>query len=532
MKKLFYKKPFFILKGCGTDLPSGKNWKRKGHNFFTKDIQSAFACREFAGKKLKIFFKRKFLIYKKDRRPLAIPENKKLKKFQRGACYFVLSRNRSYLNLKPGLGKTIVAAVICSTLKKRALYLCPPFLASNVLLKFRDWAPELSVKIYDEKKPWECFFCDVLIFPDSRLERKKKLREEIATFLKSFAPVIIVIDEQHRFKAEKSGRTRALNGFIDRRRNPPYVWGLLDLDTTEKVINLSGTPAPNGRPIELWPTLKKQAHEKIDFCDLKSYGKKYCAAYYDGFGLNYDGINRGAFRELMDKVQSDSWKSKKAFMYRVAKSALKLERPIQELVVIGEGLGEKLKKEELNLLKKYSSAQLINQFILSDQGKGDENVKSYQRLLGIEKSKVAAKFLKEECNLKNERVIIFAKHIDVVSELEKRLNKFSPLVISGKIPIKKRDAIIEVFQTEKKPRPLIGNIDCMGLGLDIQKTDRMIFIEWSDVPGINSQGIDRAYRMGRKKGHLLLVQWLVLAQSFDYKRLKSLEKKEKNLELI
>ena len=525
------KNPIKKIKGFPFD-----GWKfTNDDGWYCINAMSALPLREYADEHTENFFKSVMLNHQRWGQALTIPKNKTLLDHQPKAIKFCLSRNRSYLNAKPGLGKTIIASIVAATLftfgKQKGVYLCPPFLTYNVLEELKKWAPKLNCKIMTTQdwKDWEQ--ADLVIIPDSQIERKKMLRVELKLWLEAFAPDYLIIDEAHRYKTDTAGMTRALNGFTDKRRTPSRVKGILDLKSIKKVINMSGTPAPNGRPIELFPLLIKQAPQFIGFSTKEGFGLKYCSAYSNGFGLTYDGVHKKNFARLMNVVQTDDAENKTAFMLRQKKSLLGLKKPMQEIVVLSKDMSIRLRRDETKILKKYSPEDLVKKFIAMKAAVTEEELQlaTYRRMLGIEKATTACEYTNDILNNYKDKVMIFAVHTEVVNVIEDKLSKHNPFIITGRTPQKKRPAIIKEYLKSKK-RPLVGNIDCLGLGHNILGVDRIQFYEWLFTPSKNSQAIDRAYRYGMKK--ILLVEWLALRHSFDHKSLSILDRKENILKLI
>ena len=158
--------------------------------------------------------------------------------YQDIAAKFALSRNRSYLAMAAGTGKTPTAAMIMNGWHEqtscRFVYICPPFLARDVESKINTWSPHLGVEHHREPK----LFGGMMVLPSSLLTRKDTI-EEIEHFIKD-RPSALFVDEAHQFKDDEADRTRALFGHKDRA-------GLVTL--FDRVVCMSGSPMPN-RPLD------------------------------------------------------------------------------------------------------------------------------------------------------------------------------------------------------------------------------------------------------------------------------------------
>jgi len=82
----------------------------------------------------------------------------------------------------------------------------------------------------------------------------------------------------------------------------------------------------------------------------------------------------------------------------------------------------------------------------------------------------------------------------------------------------------------KEARVLIGNIDSMGVGLTLTASRRVIFVEYSCVPGLNEQAEDRVHRITQTEG--VYCQYLVMRGGMDELMLNKVLEKQKDTEAI
>lgn len=114
--------------------------------------------------------------------------------------------------------------------------------------------------------------------------------------------------------------------------------------------------------------------------------------------------------------------------------------------------------------------------------------------------RTAIKTLKQN---KNNKVIIFLHYNDSISTLAKNMSKYNPLVLTGSVPSKKRDDLIEKFnQPNPKYRLLIANPQVGGTGYDLDDKDgnypRTTFISPSFNTTDDIQAIGRTCRATTK----------------------------------
>lgn len=456
--------------------------------------------------------------------PLTVPPEEDLLDHQSPAAKFALERRNSYLGLDPGLGKTIVAAVVAATLGEPVVYICPPFLTRNVEAEFKRWAPSLKVKRLSEYSRVDF---DVLIVPDSMLIREGTF-EEVYFFLKTVKGArpgvkpVVFIDEAHRFKSDEAKRTHALLGKTTRRGKQSI--GLVD--SFERVIYMSGTPMPN-RPIELYPILSKSAPETIDFMSEFDYGKRYCAGYHNGHGWDFLGASNLPL--LAKRVIAPTG----PFMLRMKKSLINLPPKLEEVVVVNDEMRPRLARFDSAIGQAYANVEdLIKARIAADAGKSEDelHIATYRRLLGEQKVVPAVEFISSILDETEESILVFAFHKEVINGLKKRLKKYLPLTITGETPMKERQEIVEKFQKWDHYRLFLGNYLAAGTGFTLTKATRVIFVEYSWVPGDNEQAGDRAHRIGQKEP--VLVQYLVYKDSIDKAVIETLLRKRRNIQHV
>lgn len=410
----------------------------------------------------------------------------------------MLERNASYLAADAGTGKTIMAALAINAEPGRpAVYFCPPFLALNTkyeLEKWNTWNARVAIFGADDRLAHRTTECDILIIPDSMVGRKGSSTQDITKDLyrllldKSEARAKLFVDEAHRYKNYSAKRTKA------------FLWLATFFD---QFALMSGTPMPNGRPMELYPILSKLVPEVISHKGHHTFGLKYCGAFqkeiYPGrFVWDYTGASN---------VDDLFGKMREKFMLRIKKmDVLKELKPrTTEMVIIAEDLPPKIGKLDKKILRDHSPDNAT-----LPEG---EHVMRYLRLLGHEKARLAVPYIKDLLDETDECALVFARHVDVIEYLTKGLAKYKPLVITGSVPKGKRQELVTRFQTKKENRIFILNQEAGGLGLTLTKANLVFQVEPNWVPGINDQATDRADRIGQTR--LVHERYLVFKNSMD-----------------
>lgn len=455
-----------ILRRMGLSLPLGLGqWE-------TTNLKVVVALREYLDDNAKSHLKRKLIKVSPWRDPLPnLKPGLKLRRFQEKIVIpWILSRNFSYLAVDMGLGKTVCAAVASeaehAAWGNKIVYVCPANLTRNVAEEFEKWTA-LTVERLDPKEPkWK--EADVLIVPDSVISRPEVL-EEIKEHVYKCKRPRLYIDEVHRYKEPKSQRSEAL-------------WGITDL--FERVCVMSGTPVPNGRPIELWPIIERMAHQVVGFMSERNYGKRYCAGWFD--------TEEGAWN-FSGASNVIEWRTKlrRHWMLRVKKSDVLKELPpkIQKIIIMGKRPPRMIALEK-KILAKYSPSDLL-------KAECSPHISTYRRELGLLKVPSVIKYVRSLLNdFPGRPVVLFAYHKEVVTKLVEGLDKFKPLYITGSTPNAKRHLIAKQFQNGESDL-FIGNYKAAGVGITLTRGKICLHAEPSFVPGDNDQASDRLHRIGQ-----------------------------------
>lgn len=455
--------------------------------FYTRDIQVASRLNSYADEGAKKVLNR-FLI---DIQPwtggIRYPKGLKPLHFQPGAARFALSRNRSYLALDPGLGKTIVAALIMNGSPDAwFIYICPAFLCLNVEEELTKWTtPRRPIRIYgrDRKLPRGTWIIPNSRLRESRVHHAFKMYRDAAT--RARKRLFLFVDEAHQYSRSQSGRSLFLyEGFL------PEVDG---------ASFMSGSPMRN-RPLDLYPVLHHCAPETIGFMNEFEFGLEYCAGRRNKFGWDFKGASN--VKKLADNVMGK-------FMLRIRDDVLGLDGTKEECLIVGEKMTPALIALDAQILKEHSPEDLMKHITPSP------HVATYRKELGKLTAKAALPYLVSLMEDTEENIIVGVYHKEVMAWLEIALAKYNPVVIDGRTKTDKRVGIAKDWQASREKRLMLLQIDAGGIGLNLTKCDRMPMIEFSWVYEDNRQFYKRADRYGRKGK--VYVQYCVYKNSLGRK---------------
>lgn len=389
---------------------------------------------------------------------------KTLEPFQDIGAQHLASRYRAMLADEPGLGKTVQAIAASerafnadarSSYPWYNLVVCPASVRSGWLKEINECAPEMyamwTIRSYNE------------------------IAANTAAYLKAWDTVII--DESHFCKSVESQRTRAVlgNGGVARRSR--YIWCL------------TGTPVMNGRPVELYPTLKT-LHKPFADMSFARYTQRYCDAQFNGRGMDVKGAsNVDEFAGLL-----------RGFMLRRTKKEVYPDRvePLVRKIPLeldGSDLAKVIEAEDEiggRELRLSSTHEKFSQL-------GDTS--RLLRLLGTAKVRTATDFIEDKLQTV-QKIVVFAHHQEVIRLLQLRFcdRGYRPVVYHGGMSPKAKDAARDQFIDDPATRVFIGNRVAAGVGINgLQRAASMaVIVEPSWVPTETEQMIGRLDRMGQE----------------------------------
>lgn len=113
--------------------------------------------------------------------------------------------------------------------------------------------------------------------------------------------------------------------------------------------------------------------------------------------------------------------------------------------------------------------------------------------------------LKEICETiyeKRERVLVFTQYKEICDFLSQYLEKIfhkKGFVLHGGTPVKKRQEIVEKFNSEDYYPYIVLSVKAAGTGLNLTAANHVIHFDRWWNPAVENQASDRAFRIGQKK---------------------------------
>jgi hypothetical protein len=450
--------------------------------------------------------------------------------FQRAGIAYAMRRPSTLIADEMGLGKTIQAlgVVNADPSVKTVLVVCPATLRLNWRREAERWLVRpMRIHVVEERELPPVDAQMVIVNYEKMIgPRGEALKKDLLA--RSWD--LLVADEAHYMKNDKAQRTICVLG--KRSKDPEKAkQGLVAVSSRR--LFLTGTPILN-KPRELWPLVNAIANDV--FSSWWGFAKRYCGAYEDRFGWNFDGATN--LDELQEKLRG-------SIMVRRLKKDVLTELPAKRRQVIDlavNGAAKIVAKENASFLA--HEQEIVDLQAEADLAHAAGNDAAYKEAVKKLHAKTMVAFnemakMRHETALAKvpkviehvkgmldegvEKVILFAHHHDVVAAFEKEFGDVC-VVLTGETAQDKRTPIVDRFQTDPAVKVFIGSITAAGVGITLTAASNVVFAELDWVPGNVTQAEDRCHRIGQQEQ--VLIQHLVLDGSLDARMAKILVAKQ------
>jgi len=507
--ELYHDSGVYVLR-CSFDdrhiaKDAGFKWDSNQKKWYTHDISTAYQLKQYAVDNLFAEYEKSLEASRSSEvidQHLPVPKNlsylpyqnagiaQAVHRFQKTGCQSIAFFDEQ------GLGKTVESIGVANVMGySKILVICPASLRLNWKNEINKWLlPELNNGV------------NVLLNRNKGLDPAKiNITSYNLTYAlnSSIKPELIIIDECHYLKNPKAHRTIRV---LDKK-----VLG------KSKIIFLSGTPYPNGKPNEAFPILKVCAPEVINNDKYWDFVNKYCEIEKDKYGIKIIGAKNA--EQLNNKLRSSG------FMIRRLKKDVLNELPDKQYKMVVLSPDKPLKA----ILKKEENFD-VDDIIKFGMPKGSA-LPELRREMGLAKIKQSVQYIKDMLDSGTKKVVVFCHHTEVNRVLENHLKDYGAVSIKGDTPLEVRQKNIELFQDENsKIKAIIGNIQAMGVGHTLTQAHDVVMVEQSWVPGENEQAVDRCHRIGQE--NKVLVHYIVVEKSIDAKVLEAATKKAEDIDKL
>ncbi len=411
---------------------------------------------------------------------LVLPSlNISLYDYQIEAFEWAVSKKQSYLALDMGLGKTAIAIAVASALveqeHQKVLIVVPPSLVWNWVSEISKFNPNLKTAVLRGQSVHSLPDADVYIIGNAVLTHwSVALMGEIDA---------IIVDEAHFFK-NASKRTKSLIN----------ISNYLPSDAVK--VLMSGTPAPNGRNMELV--------SQIDFLGSNAWagigGIGHFYQHYapwSGKTVNGRKVGRISTNDLDLKNRMHD-----SFMFRRKRDEV-IDLPTKfRATVTLEGSGpavqdymdvhndliawlESINRDTTGAERAYALVQL-----------------GYLRKhVGRAKTDAIIKHVSEILDNEPGGMFIVAEHVDTMNALTAGLSKYNPCEVRGGMSEGAKKAAVNDFNSGAS-RVMVGQIISAGTGLTltgngVNQNYRGVIAQLPWNPASLKQAEDRLHRISQ-----------------------------------
>jgi SNF2 family DNA or RNA helicase len=421
---------------------------------------------------------------------VACPADKELWPFQKADIEYALARPNTLVADQPGLGKTPVAICFANEIQaKRVLVLCPANIRLQWAKRIREWTTlKWPYSIYPILKSGHG------VHPTANwtiVSYDLARTDAIGSTLAKGHYDLLVLDEAHYLKTIDSRRTRAVFGGGTRE-----VTALASC--ADRVLALTGTPLPN-RPREAYTLSRGLCFDAIDWMSEDAFrarfnpSKRVEVKGQNGMVKYYVDERSGRHAELQNRLRGN-------FMVRHLKRDVMPQLRLPEFDVVD--------MEESGPVKEALKAESllhIDPENLEGVDFVDGHIAAVRRQMGVALAPQISDYVAMVLDGGEEKVVVFAWHIEVLNILETRLAKYGVVRVDGSTGANKKERLVETFRMNPECRVIIGNMLSLGTGTDgLQEVcSHGVVAEPDWVFGNNQQVVDRLDR-GGQKGKVLI----------------------------
>jgi SWI/SNF-related matrix-associated actin-dependent regulator of chromatin subfamily A-like protein 1 len=391
---------------------------------------------------------------------------------------FLLGRRQAILADDMGLGKTRQAIV---ALRHAApdgprLVVCPASLKANWAREIHLVEPDAEVALVPSPRAvtgaarWVVVNYDVLARHADALGR--------------IPWAGIVVDEAHYIKNHKSARSRHVREIA---AASPSRSG-----DRRIVFALTGTPLTN-RPRDLFTLLQLVEHPLGR--SFLSFAKRYCDAYQTEYGWVTDGASN--LEELAVQLHG-------VMLRRTKDQVLALPPKLRGWLPVdvppGTGHDALASVVQLLLRRRGRTVAPEDEAPVPDAQGGDRvqllsHLTRARHQLAVAKVEATRQFVDDALE-QGEKVIVFSCFDEPIATLAKHYGR-AAVVLTGKTPTARRQALVDRFQQDADARVFLANIIAGGTGLNLTAARQVVFNDLDWVPANHWQAEDRAYRIGQ-----------------------------------
>lgn len=435
-----------------------------------------------------------------------VPEGEQLAPFQIAGVQYAKRRQNTLIGDVPGLGKTPMAVAFANEIRaRRVLCIVPANIRLQWIKNIRRWTlmewPYIAYPILHGRHGVHPTANWTVVSYD--LART----EAIGKALARGSYDLLILDEAHYLKENTSQRTRAVFGGGESRAFEAIA------GRADAILALTGTPLPN-RPREAYTLARGLCFDAIDWMSEDAFRKRFNPSIKRETedGRVYIDERTGRHGELQARLRGNFMVRREKYGPNGVGYQLGMVNvPSFDIVHVEEtaAVRQALKAEKL-LDIDPENLEGADMTVLGQ-------IATVRRMMGLAIAPLAAEFVSMTLDGGEDKVLVFAHHVQVLDVLERKLGRYGVIRIDGSLGAQKKQDRVDEFIRRRDVRICLGNMQSMGTGTDglQQVASHAIFAESDWVPGTNQQCVDRLDRGGQEAR--VQADFLVAPGSFSEK---------------
>lgn len=429
-------------------------------------------------------------------RPKALP-------FQREGVRKIESLGgRTLLADEMGLGKTLQALWYHkrNPSERPRVVVCPANVKQN-------WANE-AVKVVGSR----AMICDgkqpitkrLMTQPDLIIINYDIL-DQWVPWLRKQRPIGVILDECHNIQNRSTNRTKSVRKLCKGIR---------------EVLAMSATPLTN-KPAELWPALNILWPDVFPM--FTEFAFRYAQPVRRHWGWTYNGSrNESELHQLL----LDCGMIRRRFAEVMHELPPKTRRVVKLRLEDPDGLYHAANNDFLGWLNTVCPARARK----AKKAEAVTKLGYLKRLAAKLKYKTAAawvdRWLEEH---PGEKIVLLAVHKKCIRALHRRYGNMS-VVLDGGSKGQDRDAAVRRFQTDRRCRVFIGNIQAAGVGITLTAAASLAFFELDWRPAMHNQGEGRIYRITQTRP--TTIYYLIAPNTIEERLSRVISEKQRSIDHI
>ncbi|MCA9133945.1 MAG: DEAD/DEAH box helicase, partial [Planctomycetales bacterium] len=367
---------------------------------------------------------------------------------------FLFPRETAILADEMGLGKTMQAITTIRMLLlarqlQNVLLVCPKPLVTNWVREFRTWAPEIPVTVIEGDSVkrnwiWQQHNAPVRIANYELLMRDKAMLDDPNAHFD-----LVVLDEAQRIKNRNSTTAQIVRA-LPRGRS----WAL------------TGTPIENS------------VEDLVNIFEFLSPG-------YLRSDMNLKSIGAATRDHIIRRTKDKVLTEMPPKMFRDEQIELTPAQYDSYRTAEDEGIVQLADmRETLTIQHVFELVLRLKQICNFDPATG-----ASCKLERLEADM-------EEIAASGQKAIIFSQWVQTLEKIAEPLQRFGPMQYHGRVPSKKRDAVIAQFKEDPSKHLILMSYGAGSVGLNLQFCHYVfLFDRWWN-PAIEDQAVNRAHRIG------------------------------------